>query len=207
MSSIFGEGYQQRKNIPLFHFLIRYFPRALVQVTKVCVAGNVQHNPELAPTDINWSRNKSTDQLNTALRHMVDHAMGHIYEDEPPGVLEAIDQPEGTYTLAKAAWRILAELELQIEADEKRKAENAEWWAKANQNSIEPPKPLGWEFECVDLAAADAGFTPREPFHSHVIDASDLRCIYCRLKQNERGPEEERQKSFAAYINAHGSLP
>jgi hypothetical protein len=169
MTSIFGVDYQQRKNVPLFDFLVRYFPKALVQVTKVCVAGNVQHNPEHAPTDIHWSRNKSTDQLNTAMRHMVDHAMGHIYEDEPPEVLAAIHQEEGTYTLAKAAWRVLAALELQVEADEERKAQEAdiakamtayddnglpvnkptveavltdvEWWARANQKPYEPYEP------------------------------------------------------------------
>lgn len=122
MSSIFGHDYQGRKNIPIFFFLTRYFPKALVQITKVCVAGNAQHNKELELMDINWSRGKSQDQLNTAMRHMMDHALGHIYEDEPPEVLAAIGQEEGTYTLAKAAWRVLAELELTIEREETKKA-------------------------------------------------------------------------------------
>lgn len=125
MSSIFGHDYQGRKNLPLFFFLTRYFPKALVEVTKVCVAGNAQHNKELPLFDINWSRGKSTDQLNTALRHMMDHATSGPFDQEPPEVLAAIgaDGASGTYHLAKAAWRILAELELTIEKQQEIKQE------------------------------------------------------------------------------------
>jgi hypothetical protein len=118
--SIFGSDYKGRKNQPIFHFLVRYFPKALAEVTKVCVAGNVQHNPELDPTDINWSRDKSTDQLNTAMRHMMDHATSGPMDTEPESVQKIIGG--NTYHLAKAAWRVLAELELQIERDRAPKA-------------------------------------------------------------------------------------
>lgn len=114
--SIFGKEYQERKNLPLFSFLTGYFPKALVEVVKVCVAGNVQHNKEAAPTDIFWARGKSTDQLNTALRHLFDHKISGPFDDEPEKVQEIIGGR--TYHLAKAAWRILAELELQIERDQ-----------------------------------------------------------------------------------------
>lgn len=123
MPSIFGHDYQQRKNLPIFSFLTRYFPKAMVEVVKVCVAGNAQHNPELPLTDINWSRGKSTDQLNTAMRHLMDHATSGPIDQEPPEVLAAIGAENGgTYHLAKAIWRIAAELELTIE---KRDAERA----------------------------------------------------------------------------------
>lgn len=116
--SVFGHDYKGRKNIPIFSFLTRYFPKALVEVTRVCVAGNAQHNPELPLTDINWARDKSTDQLNTAMRHMIDHATSGPLDEEPPEVLAAmgLEPGESTYHLAKAAWRILAALELEIEA-------------------------------------------------------------------------------------------
>lgn len=121
--SIFGHDYKGRKNLPIFHFLTRYFPKALVEVTRVCVAGNAQHNKDLELFDINWSRGKSTDQLNTAMRHMMDHAISGPLDEEPPEVLAALGLAEGesTYHLAKAAWRILAALELQIEEDQERK--------------------------------------------------------------------------------------
>jgi hypothetical protein len=103
--SIFGHDYHGRKAIPIYSFLTRYFPKALVAVVNVCVAGNKQHNKDLDPTDIHWARGKSTDQLNTAMRHLLDHGtMGPLDDD-------------GQYHLAKAAWRVLAQLELLIEED------------------------------------------------------------------------------------------
>jgi hypothetical protein len=105
-TSIFGEDYHGRKENPIFFFLTRYFPKALVAVMQVAVAGNKQHNKDLDPIDIHWARGKSMDQLNTALRHIFDH-----------GTLEDPRDTDGTYHLAKAAWRVLAELELLIEAD------------------------------------------------------------------------------------------
>ncbi len=123
MASIFGHDYKGRKNIPIFSFLTGYFPKAMVEVVKVCVAGNAQHNPESALTDIHWSRQKSTDQLNTAMRHMMDHATTGPIDPEPPEVLAVIGAENGgTYHLAKAIWRLAAELELTIE---KRDAEKA----------------------------------------------------------------------------------
>ena len=105
-TSIFGEDYHGRKENPMFFFLTRYFPKALVAVMRVAVEGNKQHNKDLDPIDIHWARGKSMDQLNTALRHLFDH-----------GTLEDPRDTDGTYHLAKAAWRVLAELELMIEAD------------------------------------------------------------------------------------------
>jgi hypothetical protein len=117
--SVFGHDPQGRKNIPIFFLITRYFPKALVELTRVCVAGNAQHNPELPLHDINWSRGKSTDQLNTALRHMIDHAVSGPFDQEPNDVLVAMKaHGHSTYHLAKAAWRILAALELQIEEDQ-----------------------------------------------------------------------------------------
>ena len=119
--SIFGHDPKGRKNIPIFFFMTRYFPKALVELTRVCVAGNAQHNPELPLFDINWARDKSTDQLNTAMRHLMDHEISGPFDTEPEDVLLAMkSHGHSTYHLAKAAWRILAALELQIEEDQKR---------------------------------------------------------------------------------------
>lgn len=93
--------YDARKAIPLFDFLTGYFPLAMVELTKVSVAGNAQHGN--APDKIRWARGKSMDQLNTAMRHMFDHGMGN-----PVDV-------DGTMHLAKAAWRLCAEIQLLCE--------------------------------------------------------------------------------------------
>jgi hypothetical protein len=96
-----------RKEIPIWSFLMGYFPDALLAVVGVCVAGNRQHNPELAPSDIQWSRGKSADQMNTAMRHQWDYGRG---------VKKDID---GQWHLAKAIWRLSAQLQLDIEAEQK----------------------------------------------------------------------------------------
>src|SRR5882762_8735945 len=93
--------YDARKSIPLYDFLTGYFPDALIELVKVSVAGNVQHGN---PSDkIRWVRSKSTDQLNTAMRHIFDHGAGRQVDDD------------GTMHLAKAAWRLLAEIQLECE--------------------------------------------------------------------------------------------
>jgi hypothetical protein len=104
-----------RKEIPIWSYLTRYFPDTLIALVGVCVAGNKQHNPELAPSDIQWSRGKSTDQMNTAFRHMWDYGSG-VKRDT-----------DGQWHLAKAIWRLSAQLQLDIEEDRKANSAEAEF--------------------------------------------------------------------------------
>lgn len=92
--------YRARKDIPLYIFLTQYFPDAIVELVKVSVAGNNQHNPG---EPLHWARGKSTDQLNTAMRHIFDHGGGCRYDED------------GTMHLAKAAWRLMAEIQVLCE--------------------------------------------------------------------------------------------
>lgn len=92
--------YDARKAIPIYDFLVGYFPDAFLEVVKVAVEGNKQHN---LGEPLHWARGKSMDQMNTALRHMMDDATSDLDTD-------------GCYHLAKAAWRNLAALQLKIEA-------------------------------------------------------------------------------------------
>jgi hypothetical protein len=94
-----------RKALPIFRGPLMYFPDALLALAAVCKAGNDQHNPG---EPLHWAREKSTEQMDTALRHMIDHGTGTVVD---------ID---GTYHLAKAAWRLLAELQLTIEVAQGR---------------------------------------------------------------------------------------
>lgn len=91
-----------RKRLPLWTFLTTYFPDAFVEVVKVAVAGNDQHNPG---QPLHWAREKSTNQMDTAMRHMWDHSRG-----------SALDT-DGCYHLAKAIWRLSAELQLALEKE------------------------------------------------------------------------------------------
>ena len=95
-------GYDERKALPLYDYMFGYFPDAWLAEVAVAVAGNAQHNPG---EPLHWAREKSTDQLNTAFRHMFDHAKGNVKD---------ID---GCYHLAKSIWRLKAELQLTIERE------------------------------------------------------------------------------------------
>jgi hypothetical protein len=97
----------ERKALPILTFLTEYFPDAIIELTKLCVAGNIQHNPELAPTDIKWSRAKSADQLNTAFRHIFDRKRG------------VLKDTDGCFHSVKAAWRMMAQAQLDIEESRK----------------------------------------------------------------------------------------
>ena len=91
---------KDRKALPVFRGPLMYFPDAILAIAAVCKAGNDQHNPG---QPLHWAREKSTEQMDTALRHMMDHGLGNAKD---------ID---GTFHLAKACWRLLAELQLTIE--------------------------------------------------------------------------------------------
>lgn len=97
-------GDRERKALPLLTFLCEYFPDAIIALTELSVVANEQHNPG---EPLRWARGKSKDQLNTAFRHLFDRARGvHLDTD-------------GTRHIAKTAWRALAQLQLDIEADRK----------------------------------------------------------------------------------------
>ena len=92
---------KSRKALPLWDFLMKYFPDAFVEVCRMAVVCNEQHNPG---EPLHWAREKSKDQLNTAFRHMFDYGRGVKIDTD------------GTHHLAKAIWRLSAQLQLDIEA-------------------------------------------------------------------------------------------
>jgi hypothetical protein len=102
MSKTFGNDYKGRKDVMIFDGVLMYFPDAIAAVAIVSKLGNDQHNPG---EPLHWARGKSMDQMNTALRHMMDFGTGELKD------------VDGAYHLAKAAWRILAQLQLSIEAE------------------------------------------------------------------------------------------
>ncbi len=99
-----------RKGLPIFRGPLMYFPDALLALAAVCKAGNDQHNPG---EPLHWAREKSTEQMDTALRHMMDHGLGVSVDTD------------GMWHLAKAAWRILAELQLTIEKAQAKTVQTA----------------------------------------------------------------------------------
>lgn len=91
--------YTARKAIPICTGFLDYFPLACLEVAKVSDAGNAQHNPG---EELHWARGKSTDQMNTAIRHIMERGN---------------KDTDGVRHLAKAAWRILAALQIECEQD------------------------------------------------------------------------------------------
>lgn len=91
-----------RKALPMWTYMTKYFPLSFIEEVRVAWTGNQQHN---LGQEMHWAREKSTDQLDCAFRHMMDHALG-----TPKDI-------DGCYHLAKAIWRLKAELQLVIEAE------------------------------------------------------------------------------------------
>lgn len=91
-----------RKRLQLYTFMFKYFPDAWLAIVSVARAGNDQHNPG---QPMHWAREKSKDQMNAAFNHIFDYGMG------------AQKDVDGEYHLAKAAWRLMAQLQLDIEAN------------------------------------------------------------------------------------------
>lgn len=94
-----------RNALPIWDGCITYFPDVWAEIARVSVAGNKQHSFGGA---LKWHREVSTDHMNKVMRHCLDHASGQVLDGD------------GMFHLAKAAWRILAQLQLAIEAQAKK---------------------------------------------------------------------------------------
>ncbi len=88
---------KERKKIPLWSGLMQYFPDALSAVANLSYVGNEQHNPG---QPLHWAREKSADQEDTMLRHLMEK-----------GTIDT----DGIRHSTKVAWRALAMLQLEIE--------------------------------------------------------------------------------------------
>ena len=91
----------KRKDYPVYTGVLKYFPKALMEVSKVSKIGNDQHNPN---QPLHWSKEKSNDHPDALTRHLLE--------------AEDIDE-DGVLHLAKVAWRALAWLETKLEKNEK----------------------------------------------------------------------------------------
>jgi hypothetical protein len=90
---------EARNEYPMADGLLWYFPAALAEVARVSKVGNDQHNPG---QPLHWDRSKSKDHANKAIRHLMD---------------AGTKDTDGTLHTAKAAWRILALLQEELEAN------------------------------------------------------------------------------------------
>jgi hypothetical protein len=89
----------ERKNYPVVRGVLDYFPDAIAEVARVSKMGNEQHNPG---QPLHWAREKSTDHADCIGRHLIERGR--------------LDSDGGRHS-AKLAWRALALLQLELEAD------------------------------------------------------------------------------------------
>jgi len=99
-----------RKETPVFSGVLKYFPDALAEVARVSKAGNDQHNPG---EPLHWAKEKSKDEDDALTRHLLDLAAGEEYDSD------------GQRHRAKIAWRALAGLQREIDAE--RAASQLKW--------------------------------------------------------------------------------
>ena len=84
---------KKRKEFPVFSGVLKYFPDALMHISKCSLQGQNQHNPN---KPLAWDRTKSSDDLDALTRHLLQ--AGEIDDD---GILHS----------TKVAWRSLANLQ------------------------------------------------------------------------------------------------
>ena len=92
---------KERKGAPVCTGVLDYFPLALVEIAKLSMAGNIQHNPG---KPLHWDKTKSTDHADCILRHLIER-----------GTIDTDNQRHS----AKVAWRALALLQLELENESK----------------------------------------------------------------------------------------
>lgn len=88
-----------RKNMPVYTGVLKYFPDALKYVSRVSKSGNDQHHPD---KPLHWDKTKSTDNEDALVRHLIDHTHNPMDDDN---ILH----------LGKVAWRALAALQIYLE--------------------------------------------------------------------------------------------
>lgn len=90
---------KERKALPIVTGVLDYFPDAIAAVADLSRVGNEQHNPG---QPLHWDKTKSTDHADCIGRHLIDR-----------GKLDS----DGVRHSAKIAWRALALLQTEIEAE------------------------------------------------------------------------------------------
>ena len=91
-----------RKEQPVYSGVVKYFPDALIELSKASFIGQQQHNPD---KPLAWDRSKSGDELDAMMRHLIDHAKGIEFDDD------------GVRHIVKCGWRLLAIIQKTVEQE------------------------------------------------------------------------------------------
>lgn len=89
---------EKRKMIRAFQGFVQYFPDAIAAVAVLSKIANEQHNPG---TRMHWAKEKSKDELDSLMNHLLDIASKGPDSRDADGILDAV----------KVAWRGMANLQ------------------------------------------------------------------------------------------------
>lgn len=92
-----------RKQFPVATGVIDYFPDAILEISRVSLTATEQHHPG---EELHWDRSKSPDEDDCLMRHFIDR--GKFDTD-------------GMRHTAKMAWRALAILQKELEAEKEER--------------------------------------------------------------------------------------
>lgn len=92
---------EDRKSMPVYSGVLKYFPDAIREISKCSNVGNNQHNPD---KELHWDRSKSGDELDALSRHLLQAG---TFDDD------------GIRHSTKVAWRALANLQKELEKTKK----------------------------------------------------------------------------------------
>ena len=163
---------KQRKAVPLCTGVLDYFPDALAAVAECSKIGNDQHN---AGQPLHWAKEKSTDEPDALLRHLIDR-----------GTRDS----DGVRHSAKVAWRALALLQREIDAERTIKVKPPTDWESMEKRAQAPRLPT-------TLAVS-----PEEPLSSELRGGLDgilgSECYHCGILISA-GTFEELIDNFAGH--------
>ena len=87
-----------RKAAPVDSGFLKYFPDAIMEVSRLSKSGNDKHNPGMA---LQWSKGKSNDHGDCLVRHQME--------------VGTIDPDTGFDHAVAVAWRAMAQLQILLE--------------------------------------------------------------------------------------------
>lgn len=159
---------EARKNIPMMRGLLDYFPDALAAVAQLSVYGNEKHNPG---EPLHWSKGKSNDHADCVVRHLMERGRWDYSFGPDKGVRHS----------TAAAWRALANLQIEIEESH-----------KIIDGDIFGPS-MRTQFKGEQIRKAQADILNREYNDSHGQDVSTCDCAACCSPAT---PEPTNQKNW-----------
>lgn len=156
---------KKRKEIPVTTGFLDYFPDAIAAVAELSRIGNEQHNPG---KPLHWDRSKSGDESDALGRHFLQR-----------GTLDT----DGVRHSAKVAWRAMALLQKEMEAESIEPISNQDadgylaWGGGSNpvdglmqvRAILRNGDRVCWPAQCFDWTHAPLGT------HQHALDIVKYR--------------------------------